>query len=312
MTYNEVVNYAKLNYGTFWPPDYIVEVPCGYCFSCQKSQNNQYKIRLLYEVRKYMPGTCLFITLTFDDENLTRFKDNPNKAVRLFLDRMRKYFGRSVRHWIIGEFGTLRGRPHYHGILFDCPDELCDPRYLNVDQPGHHSMIGGFWQYGFVFVGYVSDATCGYITKYLTKSINGKNRRPRVITSKGIGDNYLLSEDARLHKQGLNYQPFMHINGFTQALPRYLFNKIFTDFDKSNMVLDRYLNPPPLMWQGVRYDNSFDLSMARRNTYLSNVALGLTPISRPPTAPVVSSFSRFKFNMEQNKEFTYGKLQNSQ
>lgn len=108
MTLNEVVDYAELNYGMVWPPDYIVEVPCGYCFSCQKSSNNQYRIRLMYEIRKWPPNTCLFVTLTFDDENLIKYQDNPNKAVRLFLDRMRKRFGKQIRHWFIGEYGTKK------------------------------------------------------------------------------------------------------------------------------------------------------------------------------------------------------------
>ena len=117
MTFNEVVDYSETYYGCFWPPDYYLEVPCGYCHSCQKSYNNQYRIRLLYELRKYPSGTCLFVTLTFDDDNLKKFSKDTNKAVRLFLDRLRKDYGKQIRHWFVCEFGTLYGRPHYHGIL---------------------------------------------------------------------------------------------------------------------------------------------------------------------------------------------------
>ena len=157
MTYNEIIDYAKVNYGTFWPPDYVIEVPCGYCHSCQKSYNNQYRIRLMYEVRRWPPNSCLFVTLTFDDDNLKKFSKDTNKAVRLFLDRLRKDYGKQIRHWFVCEFGTLHGRPHYHGILFNVPQELIDG--YDSDVPGHHPLLASRWQYGFVFVGYVSEQT---------------------------------------------------------------------------------------------------------------------------------------------------------
>ena len=302
MTYNEVIDYAKLNYGTFWPPDYYLEVPCGYCHSCQKSYNNQYRIRLLYECRKYPPGTCLFITLTFDDDNLKKFSKDTNKAVRLFLDRLRKDYGKQIRHWFVCEFGTLHGRPHYHGILFNVPRELMDG--YNSDVPGHHPLLASRWMYGFVFVGYVSEETCSYITKYVTKSINGDKVRPRIISSHGIGDNYLNTDESKLHKFGGCYQPFMVVNGFPQAMPRYYYNKVFTEVDKRNMVLDRYIDPPvEFSWQGQKFGDKFDQITQRRSTLQQNIASGLTPATSLPSSKRVSSFDRFKKNMDNNKDF---------
>lgn len=302
MTYNEVVDYAKLNYGTFWPPDYYLEVPCGYCHSCQKSYNNQYRIRLLYECRKYPPGTCLFVTLTFDDDNLKKFSKDTNKAVRLFLDRLRKDYGKQIRHWFVCEFGTLHGRPHYHGILFNVPQELIDG--YNSDVPGHHPLLASRWKYGFVFVGYVSEETCSYITKYVTKSINGDKVRPRIICSHGIGDNYFDTDESKLHKLGECYQPFMVVNGFSQAMPRYYYNKVFTEVDKQNMVLDRYIDPPvEFSWQGQKFGDKFDQIAQRRSTLQQNIASGLTPATPLPSSKRASSFDRFKKNMDDNKDF---------
>ena len=289
----DVIEYAKLHFGLLWPPDYVIEVPCGYCHSCQKSSNNQYRIRLLHEIRCYPPGSCLFVTLTFDDEHLDEFKSDYNKAVRLFLDRLRKNYGKQIRHWFIGEFGTLHGRPHYHGILFDVPDLFLTS--FDDFNPGRHPLLASEWKYGFVFVGYVSDATCGYITKYLTKSINGSNRRPRVISSKGIGVSYLDSDEAKLHHLSDSFQPFVVVNGFKQAMPRYYYNKIFTDFDRENMVMDRYLNPPASFdWQGVTFATEKARNEARSSTLLENKSVGLTPLSKPPTLSPVDPFTRFK------------------
>lgn len=302
MTYNEVIDYAKVNYGTFWPPDYVLEVPCGYCHSCQKSYNNQYRIRLMYEVRRWPPNSCLFVTLTFDDDNLKKFSKDTNKAVRLFLDRLRKDYGKQIRHWFVCEFGTLNGRPHYHGILFNVPQELIDG--YSFDVPGHHPLLASRWQYGFVFVGYVSDETCSYITKYVTKSINGDKVRPRVIASFGIGENYLDTDEARLHKIGDKYQPSMLLNGFPQAMPRYYYNKVFTEVDKQNMVLDRYIHPPAeFSWQGQKFASKFDQVMQRNATLELNKSAGLTPTSPLPSSPRVSSFDKFKQLIDEIKEF---------
>lgn len=312
MTDGEVIEYSRLTYGTLWPPDYILEVPCGYCHSCQKSANNQYRIRLLYETRRWPDGSCLFVTLTFDDENLKRFAKDSNKAVRLFLDRCRKKFGKQVRHWFIGEYGSLNGRPHYHGILFNVPDEL--RTVYRVDHPGDHPVLRSLWSYGFVFVGYVNDKTCSYITKYLTKSINGEKVRPRVITSKGLGINYLDTADAGLHKLGsLSYQPFMVLNGFKQAMPRYYYNKIFSEFDRQNMVLEKYCSPPPYSWQGCIYQTFEEYEKARSATRDANISSGLTPRVRPPVRlrkPKVSALvASEKIDVKQQFE-EYGKLQN--
>ena len=285
MTRKEIRDYSREIYGMLWPPDYDLEVPCGYCHSCQKSVNNQYRIRLLYECRRPLsPGRInLFVTLTFNDDYLEKFADDPNRAVRLFLDRMRKRYGKQVRHWFIGEYGTLNGRPHYHGILFCVPSEIANSPY--GPHTGQNLELESVWQYGFIYCGYVCDETCSYITKYLTKSLNGDKVRPRVISSLGIGDNYLSTDEAKMHKMSdLEYQPFMLLNGFKQAMPRYYYNKIFSKVDHQNIVLDRYLNPPDEFHLGpLSFKVRKSFVSARRALYSTNVMQGLTPSVAPPT-----------------------------
>ena len=142
------------------------------------------------------------------------------------------------------------------------------------------------------------------ITKYVTKSINGDRVRPRVITSFGIGGNYLNTDESCLHKIGDKYQPSMLLNGFPQAMPRYYYNKIFTEVDKQNMVLDRFICPPvEFSWQGQKFASKFDQVMQRRSTLELNKSAGLTPTSPLPSSPRVSSFDRFKQLIDEIKEF---------
>lgn len=143
------------------------------------------------------------------------------------------------------------------------------------------------------------------ITKYVTKSINGDKVRPRVISSFGIGSNYFGTEESSLHKLGnQRYQPFMVLNGFQQAMPRYYYNKIFSDVDKQNMVVDRLINPPvEFSWQGQKFSSKLERDEMRRSTLNQNIASGLTPVLPLPHTERVSSFDIFKKNMDKNKEF---------
>lgn len=298
MTRRELYSYSRLVFGTIFPPDYWLDVPCGFCHSCKKREMNDYRIRLLYECRKPLRSNSLnlFVTLTFNEKFLLQFADNPNRAVRLFLDRMRKRYGKQVRHWFIGEFGTLNGRPHYHGILFDCPDQIGNSAY--GPHPGQNLELESLWKYGFVFVGSVSEQTVGYITKYLTKDLNGERVRPRVISSQGIGDNYLSSDDALLHRS-CGYQPFLTSGSFIYALPRYYSNKIFTDVDRQNMAFQRFFDPSiSWRWNGKKFDSFASFASARFATLASNRSLGLTADIKPPSRKVRRSIDRFKEILE--------------
>ena len=96
----------------------------------------------------------------------------------------------------------------------------------------------------------------------------------------------------------------MLLNGFPQAMPRYYYNKIFTEVDKQNMVLDRFIRPPAeFSWQGQKFASKFDQVMQRRSTLELNKSAGLTPTSPLPSSPRVSSFDRFKQLIDEIKEF---------
>lgn len=259
-----VLDYSRTCYGMDLPPDYYIEVPCGWCHSCGKRRMFDFRVRLMYESSQW--PNSVFITLTFNDENLALFKDHPNKAVCRFLDRVRKYYGESVRHWICSEFGTLNGRLHYHGILFNVPSDFDTERLQKL------------WKYGFVWLGYANDQTIKYITKYVTKSASRGQKAPRIISSKGIGISYLSAANVRFHlEDGVNLRPYLQVGGFKFPLPRYYYNKIFTDDLKINMVLDRFYNPPEKFYcNGQEYTNELEYITARRSLFKRNLSLGLS------------------------------------
>lgn len=265
LSFIDRLDYSWTRFNNAFPFDYVLSVPCGKCHACQKRRMRDFKIRLIYECSKYAEGECAFITLTFDQASLVRFKDSPNKAVRLFLDRCRKHFGESVRHWIVAEYGSLKGRIHYHGILFGLP------KNFNTES------LSRLWSYGFVFLGYVDpQKTAGYITKYITKNFKYEKSAPRIISSKGIGLGYLNEQNIRFHKHNGCFRPYMIFGNYKVPLPRYYFDKIFNDDDKIEMLFNRMCDTPTLYLEGKKYTNYYDYCKDRFELFKKNVRLKLS------------------------------------
>lgn len=214
-------------YGVGFPPNYWIKIPCGNCLDCQKRKFRDYRMRLLYELQQY--PNSIFITLTFDNPSLSRFADNPNKSITLFLDRIRKKYGHQVRHWIVAEYGKKRGRLHYHGILF------------NIDI-GNDELFN-FWKYGNTFVGYANEATAKYIVKYLTKQDTKGILPPRVISSKGIGSSWLDTSECHILQKSLS--TILYCNGRPISLPRYYIEKMFTEREREIISYYYYMETPP-------------------------------------------------------------------
>ncbi|MEM0173380.1 MAG: hypothetical protein QXI16_02620, partial [Sulfolobaceae archaeon] len=202
---NKKYTITKKNGGLVPPiPDERVKyvpVGCGKCIECLKKKAREWKVRLNEEIRH--DDTGKFITLTFSDESLIKLEKellekaktihdkrynyksaiHPNiiatRAVRLFLERWRKKFKTSVKHWFITELGSnSTERIHLHGIIFTNQNT---------------ETIKNIWQYGNIWIGnYVNNKTINYIIKYCTKiDASHKNYVPIILTSKGIGKGYL-------------------------------------------------------------------------------------------------------------------------
>lgn len=176
-----------------------VPVGCQKCMECKKQKSREWKVRLTEEMKDHEHKQ--FVTFTFSNEGIEEVnskikeeykgyeRDNEiaTYAVRHFLEKWRKKFGRSVRHWMVTELGGKRYEHlHIHGIIFTKDIEAIRER----------------WQYGFVYIGNrCNDETIGYIVKYITKTDEKHpNYNAKILTSKGIGSGYLLKQDHRKNR----------------------------------------------------------------------------------------------------------------
>lgn len=255
-----------------------VPIGCQDCIECRKQKSREWNIRLQEEIKESRNGK--FVTLTFSTEAITKLykevketreleqweaimdgktgKDIPETltgykldnaaatlGTRRFLERWRKRYKKSVKHWLVTEIGGKNWQHiHIHGIIWT--DEKIEP----------------IWQYGGVFLGryreeraygrhYVNEKTIGYVTKYIQKvDIKHKSFKSKVLTSAGIGKKYEESLNFKNNKyEGENTREYYKNNaGYKMALPIYYRNKRYTEEEKEKLWIAKL--DKPTRWVG--------------------------------------------------------------
>lgn len=214
-------------------------VPCGRCNFCLQSYRMDWTIRIIQEQKQ--SETANFLTLTYADEYLDYSpsglpqlhyadkKENGesknNSHLQLFFKRLRreneKHTDASIRYFAIGEYGETYERPHYHAILFNM--------HSNTREKLDH-----IWPIGHYLLGTVQVASIHYVTGYLLNRYRdyGDRNPPFAVQSRkpGLGNSYILST-AKWHRPSddeNHWRNFTKIGGFTNRLPRYYREAIFS------------------------------------------------------------------------------------
>lgn len=124
----------------------------------------------------------LFVTLTYDDENVERLDgwSLDLEHYQLFMKRLRKRHGAGIRFFHCGEYGDRSGRPHYHALLFNFT--LGDLELWKTTRSGDKlytsRSLAELWPLGFSVVGSLTFETAAYVARYSVKKITGKNASP--------------------------------------------------------------------------------------------------------------------------------------
>ena len=128
-------------------PDFMyVKYRCGNCMECRKEKANNWRMRLMEDIKENRNGR--FVTLTFSNEAIAELRASPRtkdwpgleglegyeldneiatRAVRLFLENCRKETGKYPRHWLVTELGhNGTENVHLHGIIW-----TNDPTIIN-------------------------------------------------------------------------------------------------------------------------------------------------------------------------------------
>ena len=94
--------------------------------------------------------------------NLKTDNEIITKIHRLFLERIRKKTGKSMKHWCVTEKGhTNTRRIHLHGIFY-APNGMTQFKLINI--------LRSNWIDGYCYNGkYCNEKTINYVSKYMTK-----------------------------------------------------------------------------------------------------------------------------------------------
>lgn len=148
-----------------------VDLPCGQCIGCRLEYARNWACRCLCEMQMHEKN-C-FVTLTYDAEHMPLDGELHHRDVQLFMKKVRKKYGGSIKYFMAGEYGSEYGRPHYHVLLFgvDFPDRV----YLKTTWSGSRldtsEQLSELWEKGFVSVGDVTFESAGYVARYTLKKL---------------------------------------------------------------------------------------------------------------------------------------------
>ena len=197
-----------------------IGLPCGNCPECWQKQSSEWASRCWFESKEH-ERNCI-ITLTYADTDGELCK----RDYQLFLKRLRKNTGAKIKYFCSGEYGSLRGRPHFHIIIFGyCPDDLQYYKTTSKNTKLYKSkFLEKTWSHGFVDVDpNITFESCFYSAKYMQKALSfcGKKhtQMPFVAMSKGIGFKQAEKFDPI-------FNPYIYIKGKRYSAPRY-FKKVF-------------------------------------------------------------------------------------
>ena len=223
--------------------DYYITVGCGRCINCFKKYMSSWRFRLIQEFLPYSReqiSRSYFVTLTIEPRFYSEKRVVLKKMVRRFLERVRKKYGKSIRHFLVTERGEDFNRLHFHGFFFD----------THVPPNDFYNL----WYYGFVTVSpltrtdYTLSQRISYCTSYVTKGKKGKlplvippEDWPLVLVSPGLGASYASSTASLVHHQGSElFSMAFELNGTLRSLPRYLRQKVFSEVELNNLKNDYF------------------------------------------------------------------------
>lgn len=248
-----------------------VPIGCGKCMECMRQRSREWQVRLHEELRTDDKTMKLFVTLSFSDESLIKLEKDLNSnldgynldnkiatlAVRRFLERWRKTYKASLKHWLVTELGqTNTERIHIHGILWSGHSDREPTVHMQRD---FIAQLNKYWQYGNIWVGdYVNERTINYIVKYLHKADpKHQNYVPIVLCSKGLGKNYINRYDSKnnVYAEKNTNELYTTRNGIKLPLPKYYRNKIYTD-EQKEMLWINLLNKETRYVNGIKIDVS--------------------------------------------------------
>jgi len=149
------------------PDGLLILAPCNHCVKCSVKRQMAWTLRICLEAQSYTRSS--FLTLTYNED--TRPGELLYEHITTFLQKYRHATKGPVRYWCTGEHGKLRGREHWHLILFGSQFQNMGPFHTPL------------WPHGGGFLGDVTAQSASYVARYALKT--GPNGHRYIVNMSG-------------------------------------------------------------------------------------------------------------------------------
>lgn len=199
----------------FWKADgeggRYVEVACRRCWQCMTWFRHDWEGRCIAESRSAVATS--FVTLTYGRDLATDSADHP-AAVLLTYSHVQKYLkllrrhGFPCRFFCAGEFGSLKGRAHWHLLLFwqrEKPGDVSKWFPAGIEQ-GVRWVDEVHWDRGWSYWRDMSLPDVRYVCKYIGKDVlaeEGRQQTARYSVDPPLGVPFFRGLARRYVEQGL-------------------------------------------------------------------------------------------------------------
>lgn len=278
-------------------------VACRKCRLCLDNRVNDWIGRNVAESKT--ASASHVVTLTYGDTDRYGETDNIRAAVLTYSDvqKFLKYLradGFPVRYFAVGEYGSLKGRAHWHVIL-----------YWQGPVPEHvlrENFAQKHWPHGWSYWDEMSPSAVRYACKYLLKDPKDPAKQgygPIVSRYPPLGDAYFKQLAARYVDEGLCPQDLLYSFPDVRRLPYGSRGKSVGDlmakakptkFKMGRHTADNFLEEFGRLWEQAYGDAPpackpyWDWQARKVREYLASVQLPqflgrvrvATPLSPPP------------------------------
>lgn len=186
-----------------------IVVPCGKCYECKMKHSREWSYRIMLEASLYEEN-C-FMSLTYNEDNLPDGASLKRKDLTDFIKRLRERLRpRRIRVFYVGEYGDLKGRPHYHIICFNYfpSDSYFFQRSKRGNEMYRSPLVESCWTFGFSSIEKLENISqAQYLALYLQKKPKdgrvppfvGMSNRPG-IGALAVSDKFAI--DGNIYKDG--------------------------------------------------------------------------------------------------------------
>ena len=177
-------------------------VACHKCWQCRENKVNDYVGRCIAE--SHHSDETLSVTLTYGDGDTPESATLVYKHYQLFIKSLRNE-GYKVRYIVAGEYGSTKGRAHWHAILFfkgKVPKNIEYDKRINWKH----------WNRGYSFIEKPSYKSYRYVMKYILKDtqLDIQNGHFSLSKKPPLGDHYFKELAKKYVDSGLAPQTFMY------------------------------------------------------------------------------------------------------